>query len=132
MGVEVHHVTKLQLIIYVLHKCGFACSTKEVKKMERNATWADILDLEFNYKIGIQSSLYASDNDVVQTEKLNWKSTFHSTCQIFSVIMPDHSAQSSFGKTIKRKEVNCATILQDRIDIRPFKKTKMDGTISHC
>ena len=103
-----------------------------MKKLERNAMWTDILDLEFNYKIGIQSSLYASDNDVVQTEKLNWKSTFHTTRQIFSVIIPDHSEQSSFGKTIKRKEVDCATILQDCNDIRPFKNTKMDDTISHC
>ena len=127
-----HHVTRLQLIIYVLYQRGFACSTKEVKKLENNATWTDILDLGFNYMIGIQSSLYASDSDVVQTENLNRKSTFHSTCQFFSVIMADHSAQSSFGKTIKRKEFDCATTLQNRIDIRPFKKTKINGTISHC
>ena len=106
MGVEVHHVTRFQLIIYVLHKCCFHTTQKKVKNLERNATWTGILDLEFKYKTGIQSSLHASDNDVVQTEKLNRESTFHSTCQIFSAVMPDHSAQSSFGKTIKRKDID--------------------------
>ena len=103
-----------------------------MERLEKDASWTDILDLDFNYKIGILSSLYASSIDVVQTENFNRKSTFHSTYQIFSIFMPDHSAQSSFGKIIKRKEVYCATILQDRIDIRSFKKTKMNGTISHA
>ena len=40
----------------------FACSTKEVMKLETNATCTDILDLEFDDKIGIQSSFYAGEN----------------------------------------------------------------------
>ena len=64
-------MTGSQLIIRVLHKCGFVCSTKEVKKMDRNDTCTDILYLDFNNKIGNQSQLYASDNAVVQTENLN-------------------------------------------------------------
>ena len=62
MEEEVHHVTGSQLVIYVLHKCSITCSTKEVKKFEINSTGTDILDLIFNYKIRIQSSLYADDN----------------------------------------------------------------------
>ena len=77
---------------------------------------------EFNDKIRIQSSLYAGDKAVIQTENLNGKNTLHSTCKNSSANIPDQSAHGLFGKTIKRKEVNCATILQDRIEIRPFKK----------
>ena len=50
--------------------------------------------------------------------------TFRSTFQIFSAIIPDQLAHGSFGKTIERKEVQCATILQDHVDTRPFKKAK--------
>ena len=72
--------------------------TKEADKFERNATCTDILELEFNDKIGIQSSLLAGDNASVQTENLNRKNTFHSTCQIFTALFPDQLAQGSFGK----------------------------------
>ena len=42
----------------------------------------------------------------------------------FSAIIPDQLAQGSFGITIERKEVGSATILQNSIDMRPFKKAK--------
>ena len=119
-----YHVTGSQLIINVLHICSIACRTNKAKKLLTNATCTDIKDLEFNDKIGIQSSLYSGDNAVVQTENLNGENTFHWPCQIFSAIVPDQLAQGSFGKTIQRKKVDCATIPEDRIDIRPFKKAK--------
>ena len=97
-------MTGSQLIIYVLHICGFACNTKEAEKLERNATCTDTLDLEFNDKIGIQSSVLAGENAAVQTENLNVKNIFHSTCQIFSAVFLDQLAKGSFGKTIQRKK----------------------------
>ena len=95
---DLYHVTGSQLIIYVLHKCGFACSTKEAEKFEINATCTDILDLEFNAMIGIQSSLLVGDNAVVPTENLSGNNTFHSTCPIFSAFFPEQLTQGSFGK----------------------------------
>ena len=44
---------------------GFACSTKEEREFEKNSAFTDIIDLEFNDKVGIQSQIYADYNAVV-------------------------------------------------------------------
>ena len=86
-----------------MKKCGCTCSTKEViNSKEILLALIYIYDLEFNGKIGIQSSLYASDNADVQMKFCMGRLRSIQTSQIFSAIIPDQLAQGSFGKTFER------------------------------